>query len=51
MPGHIAVKNPTPVMRNNEEAVEHADGERRDGEEIHYRNRFTAIAQKRSPSL
>ena len=51
MPGHIEVQNPPPVMRNDEEAVENTEGQRRHGEEIHRGYRFTMIAQKRSPSL
>jgi hypothetical protein len=49
--GHIAVQNPPPVMRNDEEAIEHAEGERRYGEEIHRRDGLTMVAQKCRPPL
>jgi hypothetical protein len=49
--GHIAVKDAPPIMRNDEEAVENAEGERRHGEEIHRGDGFTMIAQKRRPSF
>ena len=38
MPGHIAVKDTPPVMRDNEEAIQHAESQRRDGEEVHCRD-------------
>ena len=49
--GHIAVKDAPPIMRNDEEAIQHAEGQRRHGEEIHCRDGFTMIAQKGRPSL
>ena len=51
IPGHVEVEDAPPVMRNDEEAVEHAEGERRHGEEIHGGNGLAVVAQKRSPSL
>ena len=36
--GHVAVEDPSPVMRNDEEAVQHAESQRRYGEEIHCRD-------------
>ena len=48
---HIAIQDSPPVMLDDEEAVEHAEGERRHSEEIHCCNRFAMIAQKRCPSL
>jgi hypothetical protein len=45
------VHNAPPIMRNDEEAIEYAEGERRHGEEIHRGNGFTMIVQKRRPSL
>ncbi len=45
------MKNPAPVMRDHEKAMEHTKGERRHGEEIHCRDGFTMVAQKRRPSL
>jgi hypothetical protein len=35
------VKDAPSIMRNDEEAVKHAEGERRQGEEVHVSHRFT----------
>jgi len=43
---HIEVKNSTPVMHNDEEAIQYAKGQRRHGEEVHRGDGFTMIAQK-----
>ena len=51
MSGHIAMKKTPPVMRDHEEAIENAEGERRHREEIHRGNDFAMIAQKRRPSF
>jgi len=51
MLGHIAVKDTPPVMRNDEEAVENAKGEHRNGEEVHCSNCFTVVVQKSLLSL
>ena len=51
MPGHIAVKNAPPVVRDDEEAVQHTECQRRDGEKIHGCDRFAMVAQERRPSL
>ena len=51
MPRHVEVQNSSPVMRNDEEAVENSKSERRHGEEIHGGDGFSVIAQKRCPSL
>lgn len=51
MPDHIEVKNAPSIMRNNEEAIEHAKGKRGHGEEVHRHNRLAMVAQKRRPSL
>ena len=40
----IDMHNGPPVVADDEEAVEHVKGKRRDGEEIHRRNRLTVIA-------
>src|ERR1039458_6725184 len=48
---HIKMKKTPPVMSNDEEAVEHAEGERMQGEEIHRGDGLTMIAQKRGPTL
>ena len=45
MPGHVAMKGTPSIMGDNEEAVKHAEGERRHGEEIHCSNRFTMVFQ------
>ena len=46
--GHVAVENPSPVMRNDEVAVQHAEGQRRHGKEIHRGDGFTMVTQERS---
>jgi hypothetical protein len=51
MPGHIAVKDSPSIMRHDEEAVKHAEGERRQGEEVHGSHRFAMVIQKCRPSL
>lgn len=50
MPGHIEVQDAPPVMRNHKEAIQNSKGKRRHGEEIHCRDGFTMIAQKRCPA-
>jgi len=49
--GHIEVKDAPPVMRNDEEAVENAEGQPRHGKEIHRGYGLTMIAQKGLPAL
>ncbi len=49
--GHVAVKDTSPVVRNDEETVEDAEGKRRHSEEVHCGNRLTMIAQEGPPSL
>src|SRR5271156_2820911 len=51
MLGHVAVKDSPSIMRNDEEAVKHAEGERRQSEEVHGSNRFAMVIQKCCPSL
>jgi hypothetical protein len=48
--GNIAVQDTPTVMRNDEEAVENADCQRRYGEEVHRSDGFPMIAQKCCPS-
>jgi hypothetical protein len=48
---NIAMKNTPSIMRDDEEAVEHTECERRYGEEVHRCNRFAMVAQKRRPTL
>ena len=38
LPGHVVVKNSPPIMRDNEEAVQQAEGQRRHSDEIHRRD-------------
>ena len=51
MAGEAPTQDASPVMRNDEEAVQHTKSQRRYGEEIHCGNRFPMIAQKGRPSL
>jgi len=51
MPRDIEVQDAFPVVADDEEAVEHIEGKRRDGEEVHRRDNFTVIAQKGLPAL
>ena len=51
MPGNVAVQDAPPAMGDDEEAIEHAEGQRRHGEEVHRSNRFTVILQERRPSF
>jgi len=48
---HIAVENSPPIMGNDEEAIKHAEGDRRYCEEVHRGDGFPMIAQKGRPSL
>lgn len=48
---YVAMEDTPPVMRNDEEAVEHTEGERRHGEEVHGGDSFTVVAQKGRPAL
>ena len=49
--GRVAVDNLPPVMRHDEEAIQHAESQRRHGEEIHCCDGFTMDVQKRTPSF
>jgi len=49
--GHIAVQDAPPIMRDDEEAVQNAEAQRRHGEEVHRGNRFAMVVQKSRPSL
>jgi len=44
MPGDVAVKNAPPVVCNDEEAIEQAECERRNGEKVHRGYDFPMIA-------
>ena len=48
---HVPMENALPIMGYHEEAIEHSEGERRHGEEIHRGNGLAMIAQKRRPSF
>jgi hypothetical protein len=45
--GDAATQNSAPIMRDHEEIVRHAKGQRRHGKEVHCSKGFTVIAQKR----
>ena len=47
----IPVKDAPPVMRDDEEAVQHTEDQRRHGEEIHRSDGFPMVAQKCRPPL
>jgi hypothetical protein len=49
--GNVAVQNPPPVMGDDEEAIEHAESQRRHGEEVHRGDRFSVVIQESSPTL
>jgi len=49
--GDTTLQDSPPIMRNDEEAVENAEGECRNGEEVHRGNRLTMVVQKSHPSL
>ena len=49
--GDVEVQNPSAVVADEEEAVEHAKGDRRDGEEIHRGDGFLVVAEKGKPAL
>jgi hypothetical protein len=51
MPGDIDVQDAPPIMADDEKAVEHAEPDRRDGKEIHGRNRFPVVSKEREPTF
>src|ERR1700694_1570665 len=51
MTSPLTLKNKPPVMRDDEKAVEHSEGQSRDGKEIHRGDGFPMIAEKGRPSL
>jgi len=51
MARHLTLKNTPPVMRDDEKAVEHSEGQRWHCKEIHCGDGFPMIAQKSRPSL
>ena len=50
MAGHLALKNTPPIMRDDEKAVQHSEGQRWHCKEIHRGDGFPMIAQKGRPS-
>jgi hypothetical protein len=49
--GHIEVQDLTPVMADNEKAIQNTKRERRDCEEVHRSNCLAMIPEERQPSL
>ena len=47
----IAVQNTSPIMADDEEAVEHGEGDRGNREEIHRRDGFPMVTKKSEPTL
>jgi hypothetical protein len=50
-PGGIEVQNSSPIMGDDEEAVENAESKCWHGKEIHCGYRFAVVVQKRQPTL
>ena len=48
---HIEMQDLTPVMADDEKAVQNTKRERWDGEEVHGGNRFPMVSNKGQPSL
>ena len=51
MPRDIEVQYASPTMVDDEEAVEHAERDRGDGEEVHRRDYLTVIPQEGEPTF
>ena len=51
MPGDVEVQNTSTIMADDEKTVQHTEGDRRHREEIHRRNGFAVISEKREPAL
>jgi hypothetical protein len=51
MTSDVEVQDAATVMADEEEAVEHVEGESWDGEEVHGGDSFAMIAKKRQPAL
>jgi hypothetical protein len=51
MSGDVKVQNSSPAVRNDEETVKHAEGERRHSEEVHRGDGFAMVAQKCRPAF
>ena len=48
---HIAMQDLTPVVADDEKAVQNTKRERWDGEEVHRRNGLRMVSEERQPSL
>src|SRR5215471_12638309 len=48
---HIEMQDLTPIVADNEKAVQNTERERWDGEEVHRRNGLTMVFEERHPSL
>jgi len=51
MPGDVEVQHASTIMADDEEAVEHAERDRRNGKEIHGGDGFPVITKKGKPAL
>src|SRR5215469_15814634 len=51
MLGDVAVQAAAAIVADDEEAVEHTEGDCRNGEEVHRRDSFSVASQKRKPAL
>jgi hypothetical protein len=51
VPGDVEVQNAPTIMADDKEAVEHPEGERRNGKEIHGRDGFPVVTKKGKPAL
>jgi hypothetical protein len=51
MLGDIEVQDTPTIVTDDEKAIEHAEGDRRNGEEVHRGNRFPVITEKGKPAL
>src|SRR5260221_11320158 len=47
----IEVQDAPTIVTDDEKAIEHAEGDRRNGEEVHRGNRFPVITEKGKPAL
>lgn len=51
MPRDVAVQNTSAIMADDEEAVEHGEGDRGNREEVHRGDGFPMVTQKSEPTL
>ena len=51
MPGDVAVQNAAAMVADDKKAVEHGEGNRGNGEEIHRGNGLPVITKKGEPAL